>query len=74
MREVFSLIWLALVGTFRSQASLEAEIIVLRHQLNVLRRNSGKRPTAGPFDVRERVSFGANGAGRLGDRKARDRD
>jgi hypothetical protein len=50
MREVFSLIWLALVGTFRPQASLEAEIIVLRHQLNVLRRNSRKRPTFGLLD------------------------
>jgi hypothetical protein len=50
MREVFSLIWLALVGTFRSQASLDAEIIVLRHQLNVLRRNSRKRPTFGLLD------------------------
>ena len=40
----------ALVGTIRSQASLEAEIIVLRHQLNVLRRNSRKRPTFGLLD------------------------
>jgi hypothetical protein len=39
-----------LVGTIRSQASLEAEIIVLRHQLNVLRRNSRKRPTFGLLD------------------------
>ena len=34
MREVCSLIWLALVGAFRSQASLEAENMILRHQQN----------------------------------------
>jgi hypothetical protein len=43
MREVYSLIWLALVGAFRSRASLEAENTILRHQLNVLRRQSPKR-------------------------------
>src|SRR6266851_2307890 len=43
MRDVCSLIWLALVGLFRSRASLEAEILTLRHQLNVLRRKSPKR-------------------------------
>ena len=43
MREVCSLIWLALVGAFRSPASLEAENTILRHQLNVLRRQSPKR-------------------------------
>jgi hypothetical protein len=32
-----------LVGLFRSRASLEAEILVLRHQLNVLRQKSPKR-------------------------------
>jgi hypothetical protein len=31
-------------------ASLEAEILVLRHQLNVLRRKSPKRPTFGSID------------------------
>jgi Integrase core domain len=50
MREVCSLIWLALVGAFRSQASLEAENTILRHQLNVLRRQSPKRPTFGMLD------------------------
>ena len=40
----------ALIGLFRSRASLEAEILVLRHQLNVLRRKSQKRPTFGGFD------------------------
>src|ERR1700722_9831879 len=50
MREVCSLIWLALVGAFRSRASLEAENTILRHQLNVLRRQSPKRPTFGVLD------------------------
>src|SRR6476619_4172774 len=43
MRDVLELIWWALIGLFRSRASLEAEILVLRHQLNVLRRRSPKR-------------------------------
>ncbi len=50
MREVCSLIWLALVGAFRSRVSLEAENTILRHQLNVLRRQSPKRPTFGMLD------------------------
>jgi len=40
-----SLIWLALIGWFRSRASLQAEILTLRHQLNVLRRKSPQRLT-----------------------------
>jgi hypothetical protein len=35
--------WLALIGLFRSRASLQAEILTLRHQLNVLRRKSPQR-------------------------------
>src|ERR1700687_5028814 len=54
MREVCSLIWLALVGAFRSRASLEAENMILRHQLNVLHRKSSKRPT---FGMRDRLIF-----------------
>ena len=50
MRKVCSLIWLALVGAFRSRASLEAENTILRHQLNVLRRQLPKRPTFGMLD------------------------
>jgi hypothetical protein len=40
-----SLIWLALVGTFWSPASLEAENMILRHQLNACSRNlrNGRR-------------------------------
>jgi hypothetical protein len=41
---------LALVGAFRSRISLEAENTILRHQLNVLRRQSPKRPTFGMLD------------------------
>jgi hypothetical protein len=50
MRQVCSLIWLALVGAFRSRVSLEAENTILRYQLNVLRRKSPKRPTFGMLD------------------------
>src|ERR1700687_1004662 len=50
MREVCSLIWLALVGAFRSRASLEAENTILRHQLNVLRRKLPERPRVGMLD------------------------
>src|ERR1700686_5154243 len=54
MREAFSLIWTALIGLFRSRASLAAEILVLRHQINVLRRNSPKRQT---FSLTDRLIF-----------------
>ena len=54
MREACSLIWTALNGLFRSRASLAAEILVLRHQINVLRRNSPKRQT---FSVTDRLIF-----------------
>src|ERR1700759_3816067 len=50
MPEVCRLIWLALLGAFRSRVSLEAENTILRHQLNVLRRQSPKRPTFGMLD------------------------
>src|SRR5262249_22940607 len=50
MSELCRLIWCALIGFFRSRASLEAEILLLRHQLNVLRRKSPKRPTFGSID------------------------
>jgi hypothetical protein len=54
MREVCRLIWLALVGAFRSRVSLEAENTILRHPLNVLRRKSPKRPT---FRMLDRLIF-----------------
>src|SRR6202165_4212991 len=54
MRDAFSLIWLALIGSFRSRASLQVEILTLRHQLNVLRRKSPQRLT---FSVSDRLVF-----------------
>src|ERR1700761_644364 len=49
-----SLIWSALVLLFRSRASLAAEILVLRHQINILRRHSPKRQT---FSAMDRLLF-----------------
>src|ERR1700730_7605382 len=43
MRDVCSLIWLALTGLFRSRALLQAEILTLRHQLNLLPRQPPQR-------------------------------
>jgi transposase InsO family protein len=45
---------LALVGLFQSRVSLEVEILALRHQLNVLRRKSPKKPT---FTIIDRLVF-----------------
>ncbi len=50
MIEFCRLIWCGLIGLFRSRASLEIEILALRHQLNILRRKSPKRPTFGSID------------------------
>src|ERR1700731_3477099 len=50
MRDAFSLIWLALIGLFRSRASLQVEILTLRHQLSVLRRKSPQRLTFTSID------------------------
>jgi hypothetical protein len=55
MREACSLIWSALVLLLRSRASLAAEILVLRHQINTLRRHSPKRQT---FSAMDRLIFG----------------
>jgi hypothetical protein len=57
MVELCRLIWCALIGLFRSRASLEAEILVLRHQLTVLQRKVPTRPTfrePGGHQVRRR--------------------
>ena len=37
MSNLCRLIWGGLIGLFRPRAALEAEILVLRHQLNILR-------------------------------------
>jgi hypothetical protein len=43
MRDICSLLWCALFGLFRSRASLEAEVLTLRQQLNVLQRKAPAR-------------------------------
>ena len=53
MSEACSLIWSALILLFRSRASLAAEILVLRHQINIL-RHSPKRQT---FSAMDRLIF-----------------
>ena len=50
MREACSLVWSKLALVFRSRASLEAEILILRHQLNIQRRLLPKRLTLGAMD------------------------
>ena len=50
MTGLLHLIWAAISGLFRSRASLEAEILVLRQQLNVLQRKAPTRRAFGKFD------------------------
>jgi transposase InsO family protein len=50
MGDLYRLIWCVVVGLFRSRASLQAEILVLRHQLNVLRRKAPKRVVLSSID------------------------
>ena len=50
MSDLCRLIWCGLIGLFRSRAALEAEILILRHQLNVLRRKSPKRVALSSVD------------------------
>ena len=50
MGDMFKLIWWVVIGLFRSRASVEVEILSLRHQLNVLRRKSPKRLVFSNFD------------------------
>src|SRR5437667_116873 len=50
MSDLCRLIWCALIGLFRPRVALEAEIVVLRHQLNVLRRKSPKRVALSSID------------------------
>ena len=39
-----TLVFHVLVSPFKTQARLEAEIVLLRHQLNVLRRRGPSKP------------------------------
>ena len=50
MGNLCKLIWYALTRLFQSRAALEAEILVLRHQLNVLRRSCPKRVALNSVD------------------------
>ena len=50
MADVFKLILWTIIDLFRSRASLEAEIVALRQQLNVLRRKSARRPVFSSLD------------------------
>src|SRR6478752_272883 len=50
MVDVLILPWTALTSLLRSRGRLEAEILVLRQQINVLRRNSPKRSVFRPID------------------------
>ena len=50
MLEIFNLLRWILLDLFRSRRSLEGEVIALRHQLNVLRRRTPKRPALRSFD------------------------
>ena len=50
MGDGLKLIWWAIIRLVRSRVSLEAEILSLRHQLNVLRRKSPKRLAFSNFD------------------------
>jgi transposase InsO family protein len=54
MREACSLVWSVLVLLFQSRASLGAEILILRHQLNIQRRHL---PTRLTFSAMDRLIF-----------------
>jgi transposase InsO family protein len=56
MSDIFKLILRAVIELFRSKASLEMEILTLRHQINLLRRNSAKMPA---FTNIDRLVFAA---------------
>jgi hypothetical protein len=44
MKDLFKLILGVIASLFKSRAKLEAEILILRQQINVLRRRAPKRP------------------------------
>ena len=50
MVQLLRLLCGALIGLIQSSARREAETLVLRHQINVLRRKSPKRPTLNNAD------------------------
>ena len=50
MRDLFGLVWWAVVGLLRSRTTVAAENLVLRQQINVLRRIRSKRPCFSRID------------------------
>ena len=50
MRDLVGLIWSTMVGLLRSKAAVVAENVILRHQINVLRRTAPKRPWFSSID------------------------
>ncbi len=50
MGDLFKLICYAVTGLLRSRAALQTEILVFRHQLNVLRRRAPKRIAVSNID------------------------
>jgi hypothetical protein len=50
MTDLFRLILAVLASLFKSRAELEGEILVLRQQVNVLRRRMPKRPALTKID------------------------
>ena len=62
MIDLCKLIWCTFARLFRSRAELEAEILVLRHQLNVLRRKSPGRLA---FSSIDRFEPGCGGRGEV---------
>ena len=50
MVDVHILLWTALTSLIRARVRLEVEILILRQQINVLRRKSRKRYVFRPFD------------------------
>ena len=50
MMDLFKLILGMLASLFKSRAKLEAEILILRQQINVLRRRAAKRPHLNNID------------------------
>ena len=44
MKDLFKFLLGVLASLFKSRAKLEAEILILRQQINVLRRQAPKRP------------------------------
>jgi hypothetical protein len=52
MREAYNMVWSVLVLLFRSLVSLEAEILILRHQLNIQ-----QRPKRVAFSLMDRLIF-----------------